>query len=349
MSTNYYDILGVSKGADAAEIKKAYRSKAKQHHPDKGGDEAEFKKINEAYEVLSDTQKKAQYDQFGSAGPGFGGGGQGGFGGGGFNASNFDGFEDIFSSFFGGSSQGGGRGRAAKGSDLEVEVELMFEESLHGVTKHFPAHKYQACDSCDGKGGTGQKSCGGCGGSGQQTQAFQTPFGRVQQQVTCQTCKGAGTQFETTCDKCHGEGRFEGKTKVEVKIPAGVEDTTTLRLRGKGDAGPKGGQDGDLYVHVRVKASRVFTRQGLDLVTTLSLSVSEALLGGVHAVETFWGNVDLTVPEKTRDGALLRLKEEGVKYQGQQGDHLVRIEYVMPKKISKKLKGLLEQAGKEGL
>lgn len=354
MSENYYDILGVDKSASKADIKKAFRAKAKEHHPDKGGDEAKFKKVNEAYEVLGDDQKKTQYDQFGSAGGNFGGmGGAGaqGFSGGGFSASDFGGFEDIFSSFFGGGgAAAGGRGRSQsasqKGADLEVTIELNFDESINGTTKHFHANRYQACDKCDAKGGEGEKNCATCGGTGGVTQKFQTPFGVVQQQTTCPDCKGVGTSFEKICSHCHGEGRVEKREKMEIEVPEGVESGQTLRFRGKGDAGSRGGSAGDLYAHIRVKSSRKFHRQGLDLVSEVEVPVLDAILGTTIEAETFWGKVDLVVPENTREYQMLRAKGKGVKRDGQQGDHLFKVKYIMPKKISSKLREKLEEARK---
>ena len=352
MSDNYYDVLGVSKSADKADIKKAFRSKAKEHHPDKGGDEAKFKEINEAYETLGDEQKRSHYDQFGSAGGnpgGMGGGGGQGFGGG-FSSADFGGgFEDIFSSFFNGGSGGqsrGGRSQAQKGADLEVTVELSFEESVNGSIKHFNATRYVSCDTCDAKGGEGKKTCGTCGGSGGITQKFQTPFGVVQQQATCPDCQGAGTSFETTCSNCNGQGRAEKREKLEIDIPAGVESGQTLRFSGKGDAGGRGGVDGDLYAHIRVKNSRKFHRQGLDLTSEVEIPILDAILGTTVEAETFWGKVDLTVPENTREYQILRAKDKGVRRDGQQGDHLFKVKYIMPKKVSSKLRKALEEAQK---
>jgi len=344
--SDYYDRLGVKKGASKDEIKKAYRAKAKQHHPDKGGDEAEFKKINEAYETLSNDQKKAHYDQFGSAGPqgGFGGGGfGGGFGGGGFNAQNFSGFEDVFSSFFGGQQGQSQQGRTQKGSDLEVEVTLDFDESVKGIAKSFPANRFQTCATCTGAGGDGEVTCDACAGAGKVNQQFRTPFGTVQQAMTCSTCQGAGKNFKKQCKKCHGEGRVENKSKIEIKIPAGIDNGTTLRFRGKGDAGKNGGPTGDLYVYVRVKPSTKFERRGFDLISTLEISIFAGITGGSFPVETFWGKVDLDVPEKTADGQLLRVKGKGIQRDGQVGDHLVKIKHVMPKKISKQMREQLEK------
>ncbi len=343
---DYYAILGVKKGASKAEIKKAFRTKAKQHHPDKGGDEAKFKEINNAYEVLGDDQKRAHYDQFGSAGPqaGFGGGGfGGGFGGaqGGFSAQDFGGFEDVFSNFFGG-GQSRQKQSASRGSDLEVEIHLTFEEAVKGTTKTFSSRNYEPCDKCDAQGGSGKKKCDMCHGKGSMAQKFQTPFGTVQQNVACSQCHGTGQAFEKICRKCTGEGRVEKKTKIEVKIPAGIEHGTTLRVRGKGDAGKNGASRGDLFVHVGVSDSSEFDRRGLDLFTVLKISVFEAILGGTFSVKTFWGPVDLNVPENTRDGQMLRIKGKGVQSSGRVGDHIVKIEYLMPKKITDKMREVLK-------
>ncbi len=346
MSSDYYDILGVSKNASKGEIKKAFRAKAKKHHPDKGGDEAEFKKINEAYGTLSDDQKKSQYDQFGSAGANMGGG-MGGFsqGGGGFGG----GFEDIFSNFFGGQQQGGQSRttREQKGSDLEVEVEITFAEAMNGVIKHFPARRFKSCEPCSGKGGSGEKLCGNCGGSGYGVKQFQTPFGVIEQKVACESCHATGKTFENECKKCHGEGRKEEKTKIEVPIPAGISDNTTLRMSREGDAGKFGGPAGDLYIHIRVHSDHRFERQGMDLVSQLEISVFEAIGGCSKEVETFWDTVTMKIPEGTREGQFLRIKNHGVKRDGQLGHHLVEIKFKMPKKITPKLKEILEDAEKE--
>lgn len=344
-SEDYYDILGVSKNASKAEIKKAFRAKAKKHHPDKGGDEAIFKKITEANNVLSDDQKRAQYDQFGSADPGF----SGGEGGSGFSAAGAGGFEDIFSSFFGGGVGGGQQRRGTqktRGSDLEVEVDLDFDDAVRGIKKTFSARNYEPCEVCDGKGGSNEKDCGMCHGRGTFAEKIRTPFGIVQSQKTCGSCHGTGKAFEEVCKKCAGEGRYEKKGKIEVNIPAGIENGVTLKVRDKGDAGKNGGPRGDLFVHVRVEESRKFQRQGLDLITILKVPVLEALMGGVFSVETFWGKVDLTIPENTRDGQVLRITGKGIKSSGRTGDHLVKLIYEMPRKISAKLKEKLEEASK---
>ena len=355
MSQNPYDILGVKKDASAADIKKAFRAKAKQHHPDKGGDEAEFKKINQAYEILSDSTKRAQYDQFGSTGGpgGFGGGHGGGQSYGGFSQQDFGGFEDIFSSFFGGGGGSGFGGQSRnprapqKGSDLEVEADITFAESVTGVSKSFRARRYKACDKCEQKGGSGQTSCSTCNGTGQVTQRFQTPFGTVQQQTTCGTCHGSGQTFENLCSQCHGETRYEDKATIEVKIPAGIQSGQTVRLRDEGDAGKNGGPYGDFYVHVRVAPDKDWQREGLDLVKILEVPVFEAIAGTTIKVKTFWGEETLEIPALTSVKTRLKIKGQGIKRDGQAGDHITVVKHKMPRKISKKLADLLEQAQKE--
>lgn len=354
MPEDYYKALGVARDADAATIKKAFREKARQHHPDKGGDEKEFRKINEAYEVLSDKQKRAQYDQFGSVGGHFGGaGGFNDFSGfGGFSAGDASGFEDIFSSFFGGGGFGGAaQGQSAKrsrrGADLEVDLELTFEEAIKGVEKTFTSRHNAPCQTCDGKGGEGKKTCDTCGGRGFVSQQMRTPFGVVSQRTVCPACDGEGETFETPCKTCHGEGRTQQKIKITANIPAGVDDGETLRISGQGEAGRRGGAAGDFYVHIHVAPSDSFVRRGLDIQSILELNVFEALLGGTKDVKTIHGKVELTYPEGTKDGQILRLRGKGVERNGRSGDHLVRIEYIMPKKITPKLKELLEQAQKE--
>ncbi len=352
---NPYETLGVSKSASKDEIKKAFRTKAKKHHPDKGGDAEAFKKINEAYETLSDDRKKAQYDQFGSMG-GSAGGGAGGFGG--FQGGNVDfdfggmggagGFEDVFSSFFGGvNNRTQQRNTPQRGSDLEVDVTLDFDEAVKGISKTFPARRYESCHKCDTKGGEGQKTCSTCSGSGTMAQKFQTPFGVVQQQTTCGTCHGTGKTFETLCTGCKGDGRVENKSNIEVKIPAGLEDNTTLRMRGKGDAGKNGAGSGDLYIHIRVTPSKTFRRSGLNLESDLEVSIFDAILGTEVEVKTFWGKETITVPEKTEDGSIIKIVNQGIKRDGQSGDHLVKIKHVMPSKLSSKMRDLLEKVKKE--
>jgi molecular chaperone DnaJ len=344
MKNDPYKVLGVDKAASQADIKKAFRSAAKKHHPDKGGDAEEFKKINEAYEVLGDEQKRTQYDQFGSTGAS----GSGGFsGGGGFNASNFDfgggGMEDIFSSFFGGGGSSRGGKTNMHGADLEVEVVLDFDDAMKGVTKKFSSTQFVYCEACDGKGGSGQKNCSTCSGSGRVSRQVRTPFGIVQQKMTCSDCEGTGKMFDSKCSECSGEGRVRKSKKITIKVPTGVQTGETLRVRGEGEAGRRGGEAGDLFVHIQVRGSRKFERHGMDIVSELKLSPWEAILGGKFKVETFWGEVMLEVLECTKDGTLMKIRGKGVNRGGRHGDHLARIVYDMPRKLSKKEREVLEK------
>ena len=339
MTQNPYDVLGVNTSASQADIKKAFRTAAKKHHPDKGGNAEEFKKINDAYEVLGDKKKKEQYDQFGSAGAGASGFGGGGFNGG-FDASNFDfggGMDDVFSSFFGGGGGGGRRGGVnTRGSDLEVEIVLDFEDAMKGITKKFSSTQFIGCTACKNKGGSGQKTCSTCLGSGRVAQQTRTPFGIIQQQGVCSDCEGTGKTFDSKCSECSGEGRVRKSKKITIKVPEGVQTGETLRVRGEGEAGRRGGAAGDLFVHIQVRSSRKFERHGMDIVSELKLSPWEAILGGKFKVDTFWGKVEFEVLECTKDGTLMKIRGKGVKRGGRHGDHLVRIVYDMPKKLRKK-------------
>lgn len=350
MSEDPYSILGVSKKATKADIKKAFRELSKKHHPDKGGEEQAFQKISAAYNILSDDKKRAQYDQFGAAGGPAGFGGDGGGFSGGFSQADFGDFEDIFSSFFG----GGGRQSSARksagqrGADLEVSVVLDFDDSVRGIKKSFSSKNLEPCEKCEGEGGFDKKTCSKCNGAGAVSQRFQTPFGTVAQQVVCPECRGQRSSFARRCSDCQGEGRVRQKKDIEIDIPAGVEEGMTLRLTGKGEAGVRGGGRGDLYVHVTVKPSHEFSRDGLNLISELEISVFDAIVGGTYEVKTFWGGVDLKVPENIKDRDFLRIRGKGIEQGGRKGDHLVRIKYKMPRKVSKKLKELLELAKREG-
>ncbi len=342
MTQNPYDVLGVDKSASPADIKKAFRAAAKKHHPDKGGKEDEFKKVNDAYETLGDEKKRQQYDQFGSTGAQ----GAGGFGGGGFDASNFDfggGMDDIFSSFFGGGAGGSGRRVNTHGSDLEVEVILDFDDALKGVTKKFSSTQFVSCTACKGDGGSGQKTCSTCSGTGRTSQQTRTPFGIIQQQGICSDCEGTGKTFDSKCSECSGEGRIRKSKKITINVPEGVQTGETLRVQGEGESGRRGGAAGDLFVHIQVRASRKFERRGMDVLSDLKLPLWKVLLGGKFPVETFWGKVDLMIPECTRDDSLLRIRGKGIKRGGRHGDHLVRIVYDLPKKLSKKERDMLEE------
>lgn len=281
-SKDYYEVLGLSKGASDDEIKKAYRKLAMKYHPDRnqGNKEAEekFKDINEAYQVLSDPQKKANYDQFGSAD--FNGGGFGGFGGGGF--SGMGGFEDIFDSFFGGGFSSRRRNGPERGADLEYTVSLTFEEAVFGVEKEISITRNEKCDTCAGSGakpGTDSKTCDKCGGTGQVRVQRNTPLGSFVSTSTCDKCGGSGKVIDEPCTTCHGKGTVRKNKKIKINIPAGVDTGNVLPLRGQGEPGKNGGPNGDLYINIRVSSHKNFERRGFDIYIKEHISFGKAVLG----------------------------------------------------------------------
>lgn len=370
---DYYNILGVSKGASDDEIKKAYRKMAHQHHPDKkGGDEARFKEVNEAYQVLSDKSKRSQYDQFGQTFDQGGRGGAGGYGGaqggfGGFDFSGFQGFggqkggqdfefdfggggfEDIFSDIFGG---GGRRGsRAKKGRDIQVDVEITFEEMVRGAERTVRLRKTIVCDVCDGTGGepgAKEETCSTCHGAGQVQQRVQSFFGTIAQAVICPTCQGKGKAFSQKCHKCGGDGKVKGEAEIPIDIPAGIQDGQSLSLSGQGEAGAQGGRSGDLIVAVHVIPHKKFKRKGDDILSDENISFAQASLGAKINVETIDGLVVMKVPEGTQSGEIFRIKEKGVPFLQRhgRGHHLVKIIVSVPKRLSHEQKRLIEELGK---
>ncbi len=369
MAENYYDLLGVSKGASDDEIKKAYRRAAHQHHPDKsGGDEAKFKKINEAYQVLSDKSKRAQYDQFGqtfNGGQGsFGGGSTGGQGFGGFDFSgfdfgqaggsgNFDGvdFEDIFSNIFGGGGGGSSRTRgrqSGRGQDIQVDIEITFAEMVNGARKKVRLYKNAKCDHCQGSGGepgSSIKTCPTCKGSGQVHKITRSFLGSFSQVSVCPECEGQGQMYEKKCSVCRGDGRVKKEEEIEINVPAGIESGQTISLRGAGEAGKNGAAAGDLYILVRVATHRKFTRSGLDILSQEEISFSMAALGGEIGIETIEGNLILKIPTGTQSGETFRIKNQGVPdlHGRGRGHHLVKIVVRIPKHISREQKRLIDE------
>lgn len=344
---DYYEVLGVAKGADDKDIKKAYKRLAMKFHPDRTqgdkGMEEKFKEVQEAYEVLSDEQKRAAYDRFGHAGvdPNRGGGG---FGGGGAGAGDFgDIFGDVFGDIFGG---GGRRGqsRAQRGSDLRYNLELNLEEAVKGKSVDIKVPTYVNCDSCDGSGakkGTSAKSCPTCHGAGQVT--MRQGFFAVQQ--TCPTCNGRGKIIPDPCTKCHGEGRVEKTKTLSVKIPAGVDTGDRIRLTGEGEAGMHGAPAGDLYVQVNVKPHPIFQRDGNNLYCDVPLSFATAALGGEIAVPTLDGRIKLKIPAETQTEKMFRLRGKGVQSVrgGGVGDLVCKVVIETPVNLSDKQKELLRQ------
>jgi molecular chaperone DnaJ len=359
---DYYDILGVSKSASADEIKRAYRKLAMEHHPDKhGGDDAKFKEIGEAYEVLKDTNKRAAYDQFGQAGA-QGNPFAGQAGGAGYGAGGFDGFDfsDILNQFMGGGSPFGSSGRPSgprRGRDLEVSVSIDFTEAVFGVEKTISLALDDACEHCHGNGaepGTELKTCPTCHGRGQVTRTQQTILGAIQQSSVCPTCEGRGKVPEKPCTVCHGSGVMRRQRQLRVKVPAGVDDMATIRLDREGGAAKGGGQKGDLYVQVRVKPDRRFRRDGRTISSEVTIPMVDAALGAEVEVETVDGAVTLKVPAGTQPAKVFKLSGRGVPGLGgrSRGDHLVTVNVETPTRLSAKQRELLEQfasdSGKKG-
>ncbi|MBT3704234.1 molecular chaperone DnaJ [Candidatus Peregrinibacteria bacterium] len=363
MAKDLYEILGVPKGATDKELKAAYRKLALQYHPDKnkGDKEAEkkFGEINSAYEVLSDEKKRKQYDQFGSvpgAGGGFPGGGFQGGAQGGFPFEDMGGFADIFESFFGGSrggSRGAKRGGAMTGNDIEAMVHLGFEEAAFGVTKELEITKPDKCQNCDGKGaepGSAIVNCKGCSGTGEVRSVKNTILGQMVTSRTCSECNGEGKMPEKKCSKCHGTTRVRARERVKVKIPAGVDTGTVIRLGGRGEAGVKGGDYGDMFVHIQVKDSDKFKRSGIDIYTDLEIGVPMAALGGEIEIETLHGTEKLKIPTGTQPETVFKLsgkgihREAGASREGAgKGDHHIRVKVAVPTKLSKKEKELYKE------
>ena len=338
----YYEILSVQKNCSEGDLKKAYRRMAMKFHPDRNPDDEEaehkFKEVKEAYEILSDSQKRAAYDQFGHAGvdPSRGGGHPGG---------GFGGFGDIFEDIFGGSRQGGGGATAAyRGSDLQYNLELTLEEAVFGTSVDIRIPTKKTCETCDGSGakeGSTPETCATCQGQGQVR--MQQGFFSVQQ--TCPHCQGAGTMISDPCGDCHGEGRIEEKKTLEVKVPEGVDTGDRIRLSGEGEAGINGGSAGDLYVQMHLKDHELFTREGDNLHCLMPIRFSQATLGGTIKVPTLSGEVSLKIPPETQTGKVFRLRGKGVKSvrSHMTGDLLCKIEVETPINLTAKQKKLLEQ------
>ena len=354
---DYYEVLGVSKTATQDELKKAYRKLARKYHPDLNKDNEEaaekFKECNEAYSVLSDDQKRAQYDQFGHAAFENGGmGGGGGFGGaGGFGGFGGSGMEDIFDMFFGG--QGGRGGSRAKtgpqrGADLRFDLEITFEEAAFGLEKEINLYRDETCDHCYGEGaepGSKVESCPECNGTGYVRFTQNTMFGQMVNERPCSRCKGEGKIISEPCKECRGKGTVKRNKKLKVKIPAGVDNGSRLRVSGEGEAGAKGGPNGDLYVYLYVKPHKFFERDGTTVLCEVPINIVQATLGADIKVPTLDGQVTMKVPEGTQPGKVLRLKGKGIPSLrgGGRGDQLVRIKVVVPTKLSDKQKDALRK------
>ncbi|MFJ7637263.1 molecular chaperone DnaJ [Peribacillus sp. NPDC097206] len=341
---DYYEVLGLSKSASKDEIKKAYRKLSKQYHPDinKADDAADkFKEIKEAYEVLSDEQKKAHYDQFGHTDPNQGFGGGQDFGG-------FGGFEDIFSSFFG----GGGRRRdpnaPRQGADLQYTMTLSFEEAAFGKDTEIEIPREENCDTCKGSGakpGTKVENCSHCHGTGQLNVEQNTAFGRIVNRRACHHCQGTGKIIPNKCSTCKGEGKVQKRKKIQIKVPAGIDDGQQLRVSGQGEPGINGGPSGDLYVVFHVRTHEFFERDGDDIYCEMPITFAQSALGDEIEVPTLHGKVKLKIPAGTQTGTRFRLKGKGVSnVRGYgQGDQHVIVLVVTPKKLTEKQKELLRE------
>jgi len=356
MSKDYYKILGVEKGATENQIKAAFRKLAHQYHPDKPtGDEAKFKEINEAYQVIGNAEKRQQYDQFGADFQQ-----QGGFGGnvnwddfmrysrGGQANGDFGDLGDIFGDIFGFSS---GRSRSTgtrqrAGDDISLEMTIDFRDAVFGIQREIPISRSVICDHCHGnmaEPGTALDTCGVCKGQGQVVRVQRTFLGAFQTATVCNNCNGTGSIVQKKCTKCHGQGKLHEEKKLDIKIPAGIDDGMTLRLRGQGQAGSHGGPTGDLYIRIRVRADKVFDREGYDLFRELPISFTSAALGGTVEVETLDGKVDMEIPAGTQPNTKLRLRGHGVPTDRGRGDLYVHLIVEIPKKLSKKQREMLEK------
>ncbi len=357
MSKDYYETLGVQKNASKDEIKKAFHKMAHKYHPDKShGDEAKFKEVNEAYQTLSDDQKRAQYDQFGSAGPQMGGFGGNGQGFGGFDFSNFGqgqgGFEFDLGDMFGDIFGSGRQSRSRRGSDLQTTVQIEFKDAIFGVDRELRIKKPSTCTTCKGNGakpGTNVQTCSQCNGKGQVRNIQRTILGSIATNQICDKCHGAGKIPTTPCDTCRGKGVVNEERTIKVAVPAGIQNGETLRLSGMGEA-VTGGQAGDLYVHVSVNPHKTIKRDKYDLVTTLPIKLTDALLGAIYAVETLDGMEQVTIPAGTRVGDTVVLKHYGVPTSGsKRGNFIIKLDIKLPEKLSKKAKEVIEELKKEGI
>lgn len=352
---DYYKILGLEKGASKEEVKKAFRKMAAKYHPDKaGGDEEKYKEVTEAYAVLNDDKKKAEYDTYGQS---FNGAGGAGFGG--FNWADFQGaaqgfggqgFEfdinDIFQNFgFGGGS------RAQRGRDVSIDINLTFEESIFGVTRKVLITKNNACTHCEGTGakkGSAQESCSTCGGQGKLRETRQSIMGSFTTVRECSVCHGTGKVPKERCPHCAGAGIARTQEEISIKVPAGIQNGEVIRMTGRGEAMPHG-QSGDLYIKVHVEQHHTIRRDGNTLIAKLPIKLTDALLGATYAVITLDGTIDIKIPAGITHGELLRIKGKGVPHEHGRGDFMVKISVETPKKLSKKAQKLIEELREEGL
>ena len=329
---DYYDLLGVSKRATDEQLKIAFRKKALEYHPDRNKSkdaEEKFKEINEAYQILSDSEKRAKYDQFGHAGV-TGAAGSAGFGG----------FGDIFDAFFGGSQSSSNKKASYRGADLEYPITLEFEESVFGGEKGITIEKLIRCDTCKAI------NCSNCSGTGQIKRAQRTMFGQFTQVVNCQKCSGTGDSFDSGCQKCKGSGRYQDTKNIFVTIPQGIDDGMQIRLQGEGEPGFGTGQDGDLYIVVKVQEHNIFVRSGNNIEISIELNVPTLVLGGVIKIPTIQGEESLTIAPGTQSGQIFRLRGKGivdVREQNKRGDELIKVFVKIPKKLTKEQREIYQK------
>lgn len=359
MKKDYYETLGISKNATKDEIKRAYHKMAHQHHPDKkGGNEAKFKEANEAYQILGDDQKRAQYDRFGTGfndnaggfgnGQGFGSNNQGfdfNFGG------DFGGFEDIFGEMFGGS----GKKRARRGQDIKMDLEIDLEDSVSGKDIEVSFKKLSLCDECKGKGGFDPENCARCGGTGQVRQTFNSVFGMMSQIVSCQKCHGQGKSFKKICSQCHGQGRAKKTVSFKMKIPKGILDGEIIKFSGEGEAGDRGASSGppaeagDLFVQAHFKSHKNFRHEGANIHYNLIIDMARAALGDKIEIPTLYGDVKLKIDPGVQPDDVIRISGKGLPKRGSWGGHgdmYVKIRVKVPKHLSSKQRELLEEFNK---
>ena len=355
---DYYEVLGLQKGASDEEIKRAFRKLAKQYHPDvnkEEGAEAKFKEIGEAYSVLSDKQKKAQYDQFGHAafdqGAGFGGGGFGGFG-----FEDFD-LGSIFEQMMGGAGFGGfsssGRGgsRKVKGADKYVNLTITFEEAVYGCEKEFKVNIDDVCQHCNGKGGTDEKTCTECGGRGRVIGQQRTPFGVFRTETNCPSCNGAGVTYKNRCNHCNAKGYINTDKTIKLRVPRGVENGDTMRMAGKASAGPNGGPRGDIYIEFKVKEHEIYERDGRDVYVEIPLTITDAILGCKKEIPTIQGTIIADIPAGTQNGDKFKFRGKGVddEKSGKKGDAYGIVRIIIPTKLDHSQKKIIKELAKTKL
>lgn len=344
---DYYEVLGVERGATEEEIKKAYRSLARKYHPDVNKNpeaEEKFKEINEAYRVLGDSELRGRYDQFGHSGFEGSNGQPGGFGG--FDFGDLGGFDDLFDMFFGGATGPTRRRGPQRGADLRYDLRLDFMEAVFGVEKELDITRMEVCPHCHGDGaepGSTVKTCPDCQGTGQVRTVQRTPFGQFVNARTCSRCRGAGKWAEETCQECGGQGRVNRRRRLKVKIPAGIDEGQRVRVAGEGEGGLNGGPPGDLYIFISVKPHELFRRRGNDVYCEIPISFVQAALGAEIQVPTIDGQAKLRIPEGTQTGTSFRLRSMGVPHRFGRGDQHVKVKVVTPIKLTARQRELLEE------